>query len=203
VSLSKHAACSMVSRLYSLECCTLATGSEVRKNVKRLRGEMLTSPRRTRDLKYLEMIMAGCVTLDLHACLPHVEKSGQVSRASRQYQQMLGRGAQSQGLRKSRVHTQVYHWGPDGLRHVPWIFWTPYLMLKGRRNARLHHLQLPFQHRSLGWEFPSFGKPQGFTLTKQRRKHLKKMWSLKELWSCLLKTSRAQDISKSHVFAFV
>lgn len=35
------------------------------------------------------------------------------------------------------------------------------------------------------------------SLTKQRRKHLKKMWSLKELWSCLLKTSRAQDISKS------
>lgn len=27
-----------------IECCTLTTGSEVRKNVKWLRGEMLTSP---------------------------------------------------------------------------------------------------------------------------------------------------------------
>lgn len=36
-------------------------------------------------------------------------------------------------------------------------------------------------------------------LTKQKRKHLQKTLSWKELWFCLLKTSRAQDISDSRV----
>lgn len=38
---------------------------------------------------------------------------------------------------------------------------------------------------------------------KKRRKHLQKTWNLKELRSCLLKKSRAQDISKRRAFAFV
>lgn len=171
---------------------------------------MLTSPWGTRDLKYLEKIMAGCLTLDPHACLPQWrcwEQSGKchvspedtnvcwVGGTESRPQKVLGSYS---GLPLSTTWTQTCPLNIlDPLPHAERQkeFQTP--------PSSISWTSLPALKSGMGVSFLWEATEGLLSLTKQRRKHLKKMLSLKELWSCLLKTSRAQDISKSHVFAFV
>lgn len=100
------------------------------------------------------------------------------------HRKVWGQGAPSQGLRTSQVYGQVYHRVPGGLRHREDQTSTSLTSLPALKSG----VRLSFPWKTMG---------SLLSLTKQRRKHLQKT-NLEGLQSCLLKTSRARDISKSH-----
>lgn len=197
MNFSKHAAYFMaLTKLHSLECYT---HNRVRSLWKTLGGS-LTFPERIRDLTCLGRLTVRCLTLDLpqRRVLRRIRS---VATCLQPHQKMLGKGAQKSRPQKPPSS----HSGPP--LSSRWAEACPLntldLLCHLERQERVPDFTIPSSLPALksGVRVSfSWKTTEGlFSLTKQRRKHLQKTLSWKELQFCLLKTSRAQDISDSSV----
>lgn len=113
------------------------------------------------------------------------------------HQKVLGKGAHKQGLRFTLRFTTEFQ---EGWGMSPEYSGPAMSSWKSERVPDVTMLiSLPALKSGVRVSF-SWKTTEGLlSLTKQRRKHLQKTLSWKELRFCLLKTSRAQDISDSRV----